>query len=392
MADVDLAAYAAWAQARLEEYQGLSDSAISDIRNIAQGHLTSLTFSDIPDFNQSTKYVNYTPADASITNTDTLTVPTAVGMPAIDREADVIPLIWDPLDLTLRTKFDPEAFDVDAFQALITSDSNIIALTNKIASLLDSPAIVSGIQSALLSSMGTRDTQTYGDVTSRVRQENTMSGWPRASELHEASEAELSQKYSDTTSKRSNEMIILVSEQANKTFVAALNSGAGLNEIKSKMALEGYAIQYGMQSLILDKFNIFIKRSVDEVGALLKKIQNDYVILAKKADTTLDLFSIAVSLEDVKFGSNLDVAIGNAKADIKSGMNTLTAAERDTVLQVQRWTKEAEKLITILSMEIKEALRDNELRLAASETVIVYWADLISSIAQTVNSINYQKQ
>jgi hypothetical protein len=386
MADID--SFTTYVQGKLTDVIAAAGSAVGDLENIAEGYVDFFNFNPLPTYDDSDQMVNYTPANVTLGAVTPFTKPT---VPTMDFSDLADPGTLSPFVKPTITGFAPEAFDPD------TVDGEIASIAAKIVAFIDSggPGISDATQTALMNSMRARDLQTLDDVLLRIRQENSMSGWPRSNSITEAAEAEHRKKYQDTYDNRSSEILALMTERAHQTAMNGLNAGVQTTQIKSNLKSDVWKLYYAMQGLILDKFKTEVSGEVSRVESDLKKILGDYDLLKSKVLTEngvkLDLFKVETQGEETRVRS--DTALEETKANIslKSNDNLLNAALGEVRAQLEKWAKTADQLTERGKANIQQLTSENSVRVHAGAQQAEYYKALIIACAQMVNTIQSKK-
>ncbi len=384
MADID--SFHTYVQGKLDNVLSEADAAADDLGNVASGYLDFFTYNPIPEHDAA---VNYTPVNVTLGAVTGFSKPT---VPTIDVSALDATESLTPFQKPTITGFAPEAFDP------ATIDGEIAALAERIVSAMDSggPGISDDVQTALMNNMRARDLQTLDDVLLRVRQENSMSGWPRSNSLTEAAEAEHRKKYQDTYDNRSSEILALMTERAHQTALAGLNAGIQATQIKSNLQADVWKLYYSMQGLILEKFKSETSGEVSRVESDLKKILADYDRLKVKVQVenglNLDLFKVESEGEEIRVRT--DTALETAKAEIslKSNDNLLNAAVNDAKLKLEKWVTETNHITERGKSNIQQLASSNSVRVEAAKSQAAYYQGAITSLAQMVSTIQLKEE
>lgn len=387
MADID--SFTTYVQNKLTDVISAAEGAAGDLENIAEGYVDFFTFNPLPEYSAETQMVNYTPANVTLGAVTPYAAPTK---PTLEFSELGTPGTLSPFVKPSITGFNPEEFDPSEV------DGEIAALAAKILAFIDSggPGISDEVQTALMTNMRARDLQTLDDVLLRVRQENSMSGWPRSNSIMEAAEAEHRKKYQDTYDNRSSEILALMTERAHQTAMNGLNAGVQTTQIKSNLQAEVWKLYYAMQGLILDKFKTDVAGEVSRVEADLKKILGDYDLLKTRALTEsgikLDMFKVESQGEETRVRT--DAMLETAKADVglKSNEHLLSAAIGETKSQLEKWLGTVDHLTKRGVANIQQLVSENEVRYRAAATEAEYYKGLVVSLGNMVSTLQISEQ
>lgn len=378
MADID--SFHTYVQGKLNDVLSAADAGVDDLGNVASGYVDFFTFNPPPEHDPS---VAYAPSPVSLGEVGGFTKPTVPTLNFPDN-----PMTLDPFDVPSITGFDPASFDPSAI------DGEIAALAAKIVDAMDSggPGISDTVQTALMNNMRARDLQTLDDVLLRVRQENSMSGWPRSNSLTEAAEAEHRKKYQDTYDNRSSEILALMSERAHQTAMAGLNAGIQATQIKSNLQADMWKLHYSMQGLILEKFRADLSGETSRVDADLKKILADYDLFKTESGLRLDIFKTESFGEEIRVKNEVTLETAKAEILLKSNDATLHAAIADAKNKLDHWMKEVEHLTERGKANIQQLVSENQVRVEAAKSQAEYYKGIITSLAQMVSTIQLKEE
>jgi len=391
MADID--SFTTYVQGKLTDVIGAAESAVGDLENIAEGYVDFFTFNPLPTYDDSDQMVNYTPANVTMDTVTPFASPTA---PSFD--ATITPpteTTIDPFDMTEANAalagFSPDSYDPSAVSG------EIAELAAKVLTFIDSggPGISDAVQTALMNNMRSRDLQTLDDVLLRVRQENSMSGWPRSNSLTEAAEAEHRNKYQDTYDNRSSEILALMAERAHQTAMNGLNAGVQLTQIKSDLQKSIWGLYYSLQGLILDEFKSLLGAEQTRVETELRKILGDYDIYKTRLMTdrqvNLEVFKGLSEGEEIRVRAATTLAAAKADVGIKNNEHLLRAAVEEARAQVEKWAKTADQLTERGKANIQQLVSENTVRMHSAMQQAEYYKGLIISCAQMVSTIQSKK-
>jgi len=386
MADID--SFTTYVQGKLTDVIGAAESAVGDLENIAEGYVDFFTFNPLPTYDDSDQMVNYTPANVTLGAVTPFSKPTA---PTLEFSDLGDPGTVTPFSKPTITGFDPESFDPSSISG------EIEALATKVLAFIDSggPGISDAVQTALMNNMRARDLQTLDDVLLRVRQENSMSGWPRSNSITEAAEAEHRKKHQDTYDNRSSEILALMTERAHQTAMNGLNAGVQLTQIKSNLAAEVWRLYYALQGLILDKFKTEVAAETSRVESDVRKILGDYDLLKTKAVTEsgilLEKYKVEMQGEEVRIRSDTALETAEAEIALKSNGHLLEAALGEVRAQLEKWAKTADQLTDRGKANIQQLVSENTVRMHAAMQQAEYYKGLIIACAQMVNTLQTKK-
>lgn len=384
MADID--SFTTYVQGKLDNILSEAAAAADDLGNVAAGFLDFFEFNPVPEHDPS---VTYTPSPVALGEVAGFAKPTA---PTVDCSDLGNMGTLTPFAKPTITGFDPQSFDPSAV------DGEIASIAAKIVSAMDSggPGITDDVQTALMNNMRARDLQTLDDVLLRVRQENSMSGWPRSNSLTEAAEAEHRKKYQDTYDNRSSEILALMTERAHQTAMNGLNAGVQATQIKSSLQADVWKLFYSCQGLILDKFKTDVGGEVSRVESDLKKILGDYDMLKTKVLTetglNLDLFKVETQGEEIRVRT--ETALETAKSEIllKSNDNILQAAISNARNKLDHWIHETGYITQRGKSNIDQLVSNNGKRVEAAKAQAAYYQGLATSLAQMVSTIQLKEE
>lgn len=390
MADID--AFTTLVMNKLDAVISAASDAEGDLENIAEGYVDFFNFNPLPEYNDQTQMVKYTPANVTMDEVDPFqapATPTFESIPA-PTATTINPVDWTRADEALED-FNPQSFDPSEVSG------EIAELAAKVLAFIDSggPGISSATQTALMNNMRARDLQTLDDVLLRIRQENSMSGWPRSNSIMEAAEAEHRKKYQDTYDNRSSEILALMTERAHQTAMNALNAGVQLTNIKSDLQKSVWSLYYSLQGLILEEFKTLVSAETSRVETELRKILGDYDIYKTRLMTDrqvkLEVFKGLAEGEEIRVRA--ETALATAKADIglKSNDNLLRAAAEEARAQIEKWAKTADQLTERGKANIQQLVSENTVRMHAAMQQAEYYKALIISLSQMVNTIQSKK-
>jgi len=385
MAGID--SFTTYVQGKLDDILSEADAAADDLGNAASGYLDFFTFNAVTEHDPSVTYTPGTVALGEVSEFTKPTVPTLDFTPLND-SGSLTPFAAPTIDVG----FNPASFDPS------TIDGEIAALAARVIAFMDDggPGISAEVQTAMMNNMRARDLQTLDDVLLRVRQENSMSGWPRSNSLMEAAEAEHRKKYQDTYDNRSNEILALMTERAHQTAMNGLNAGVQLTQIKSNLQAEVWKLYYSMQGLLLEKFKVDVSAEVSRVEADLKKILADYDILKTRVQTEsglrLELFKVESQGEEIRVKT--ETALETAKAEIlmKSNDNILQAAVADAKNKLDHWIHETGYITERGKSNIDQLVSNNGKRVEAAKAQAAYYQGLATSLAQMVSTIQLKEE
>jgi hypothetical protein len=390
MADID--AFTTYVQGKISDIQSAASAAADDLKATAQGYISHFYFSAIPAFAEGDALVHFTPANITM---DTVAPYDAPDTPVL---SETIPIIAspDPIDMTAANAalagFDPASYDPSAISG------EIIDLADTIMGLIDSggPGISNDVQAALWAQNRARRLQSLDDVLLRVRNENAMSGWPVATSIHDAAEAEHRKKYQDDGDTLNNKITEILADKAHQMTVAALNQGVSLTQIKSNLQATVWQLYYSMQKLILDEVNTLVDKEVKRLQADIQKILADYEayktrVLVEK-EVKLDVFKALASGEEIRVRSETTLAEAEAGISIRSNELLLSAAEREALAQIEIWKTNVNTLTERGKADIQELVMNNGNRVDAAKTQADYYKNLVLGLTQMVSTLQISKQ
>jgi hypothetical protein len=386
MADID--SFTTYVQGKLTDVLSAAAGAAGDLENIAEGFVDFFTFNPVPEYSDATQMVHYNPANVTLGAVTPYAKPT---VPTLEFSE-----LGNPGTLTAFVKptitgFNPQSFDPS------TVDGEIAALAAKILEFIDSggPGISDAVQTALMNNMRARDLQTLDDVLLRVRQENSMSGWPRSNSLTESAEAEHRKKWQDTYDNRSSEILALMTERAHQTAMNGLNAGVQTTQIKSNLQADVWKLFYACQGLILDKFKTDVGGEVSRVETDLKKILGDYDLLKTRALTEsgikLDLFRVESQGEETRVRTDTMLETAKSEIGLKSNDHLLSAALGETKSQLEKWLGNVDHLTKRGVANIQQLVSENEVRFRSAASEAEFYKGIIISLTQMVNTIQTKK-
>lgn len=389
MADFD--SVTAFAQTKIDDFSTIVEGAQTSLGDIVNGALASFTFGTLTEFEQTTQMVNYTPANVTM---DTVSPYSAPDAPTLsNRDAPAVATLT-PLNLTAANAalvgFNPASFNPDEI------DGEITGLATKILAWIDSggPGVSEAVQTALWNNNRARRQQSLDDMLLKVRQANSMSGWPRSNSLTEASENELLLKFQTDDENLNYQITALMTERAQQTAVAAMNAGVSLTGIKSGFQKDIYSLYYTLQALVLDEFKTLVGAAETEFEGGLKKILGDYDIwkASKEGDKiAADVFGALAQGEAVRVRSETELATAKADVGLKSNNLLLNAATAETSSQLEKWKDTIQILYNRGAANIDQLKAVNAHRLEAARLQADFYKGATVGVTQMVNALLNKK-
>lgn len=336
--------------------------------------------------------VAYAPASVVMDAVDPFSAPTAPTFPVIT--APTVTTI-DPVDFTdanaALANFDLSAFDPAAV------DGEIAGLAAKVLAFIDSggPGISEAVQTALTDNMRERDLQILDDVLLRVRHSDALSGFPFATSITDAGEAEHRKKWQDDYSNRNREITALMTERAHQTAMNGLNAGVQLTQIKSGLITDVWKLHYSMQGLILEEFKVLLVAEQTRVETELRKILADYEIykirMTTEFNVKLEEFKVLASGEEVRVRAETTLATAKAEVAIKANEHLLRAAVAEVEAQLSKWTNTANILTERGKANIQQLASSNTVRVHGAGQQAQLYSGVVNACAQMVNTVQVKK-